>query len=96
MRQIMRRGRTGRGVVEVRVGVKRRTFRYADYARYFHRLRARLSAHVASPPADSYPDPCPKCDQCRWSDLCAARRLQDDHLWQVAGIFAASDAPGRQ
>src|SRR5690606_38080175 len=77
-----------------------RTFRYADYARYFHRLRARLSAHVASPPADSYPDPCPKCDQCRWSDLCAAQRLQEDHLWQVAGIsrlqmrrLSASDVP---
>jgi predicted RecB family nuclease len=63
-----------------------RTFRYADYARYFHRLRARLSACVANPPANSYPDPCPKCEQCRWSDLCEAQRVGDDHLWQVAGI----------
>ncbi len=63
-----------------------RTFRYADYARYFHRLRARLSACVANPPANSYPDPCPKCEQCRWSDLCEAQRVADDHLWQVAGI----------
>lgn len=63
-----------------------RSFRYADYARYFDRLRARLIAYVSNPPADSYPDPCPKCDQCRWSDLCGTQRLEDDHLWQVAGI----------
>jgi predicted RecB family nuclease len=37
-------------------------------------------------PANSYPDPCPKCGQCRWSDLCEAQRVTDDHLWQVAGI----------
>jgi len=63
-----------------------RTFRFADYARYFHRLRARLAAFVAQPPAHSYPDPCEKCAQCRWSTHCDAQRLADDHLCQVAGI----------
>ncbi|HWL64252.1 MAG TPA: TM0106 family RecB-like putative nuclease [Steroidobacteraceae bacterium] len=63
-----------------------RSFRYADYARYFQRLRSRLSAYTAQPPADSYPDPCEKCAQCRWSSLCEAQRTADDHLWQVAGI----------
>lgn len=63
-----------------------RSFRCADYARYFLRLRARLESHVAQPPADSYPDPCEKCAQCRWSTLCDERRLQDDHLCQVASI----------
>lgn len=63
-----------------------RSFRFADYARYFQRLRGRLQAWVAQPPADSYPNPCEKCAQCRWSSLCDARRLTDDHLCQVAGI----------
>jgi uncharacterized protein len=63
-----------------------RTFRFADYARYFQRLRARLQAYVAQPPGDSYPDPCEKCAQCRWSSLCDERRLEDDHFCQVAGI----------
>jgi predicted RecB family nuclease len=63
-----------------------RAFRYADYARYFQRLRSRLANYVARPPADSYPDPCEKCAQCRWSALCDAQRTADDHLWQVAGI----------
>lgn len=63
-----------------------RSFRYADYARYFQRLRARLAAFVANLPVDNYADPCAKCEQCRWSSLCETRRIQDDHLWQVAGI----------
>ncbi len=62
------------------------SFRYADSARYFHRLRRRLGGSVATGPADTYPDPCEKCAQCRWNTHCEQQRLRDDHPWQVAGI----------
>lgn len=67
-----------------------RAFRCADYMHYFEALQARFLAYVsglgsgaASPP---YPVPCEHCDLCDWRELCAQRRLADDHLSQVAGV----------
>ena len=61
-------------------------YRYADYARYLGTVTERFLARVSSGPADTYPVPCDKCDQCKWKGLCEERRLQDDHLSQVANI----------
>ena len=48
---------------------------------------ARLEARTSDPkPADTYPDPVPQCDFCRWWSECADRRRADDHLSLVAGI----------
>ena len=63
-----------------------RAFRYADYARYFSALSARFVERVQGAPIDTYPDPCEHCDLCRWRELCTQRRIDDDHLCQVAGI----------
>lgn len=61
-------------------------YRYADYARYLGTVTERFLARVSSGPAQTYPVPCEKCDQCKWKGLCAERRLKDDHLSQVANI----------
>ncbi|HWT35638.1 MAG TPA: TM0106 family RecB-like putative nuclease, partial [Paraburkholderia sp.] len=64
------------------------TYRCADYRYYFDTALARFLSRVTEDAAatGTYPDPCDKCSQCHWSDLCDARRVQDDHLSQVAGI----------
>lgn len=64
-----------------------RCFPYADYSRYTQTLTQRFLVRVGQgPAADSYPDPCERCDICQWRGLCEERRLKDDHLCQVANI----------
>jgi predicted RecB family nuclease len=64
-----------------------RSYRCADYAHYFgsllHRFLARVEQDNVAP---TYPNPCDYCDLCRWAHLCDQRRLDDDHLCQVANI----------
>lgn len=62
------------------------TFRCADYAKYLRLLTERFLARVNGAAVETYPEPCAKCDQCKWSSLCEERRLADDHLCQVANI----------
>lgn len=62
------------------------TYRYADYSRYLRRVLQRFMVRVQNGPQDTYPIPCEKCDQCKWSGRCEDQRLQDDHLSQVANI----------
>lgn len=62
------------------------TFRVADYVRYFRGLRERFLARVADRSVETYPEPCDRCDLCKWRELCGQRWLEDDHLSQVAGI----------
>ncbi|HEY6513346.1 MAG TPA: TM0106 family RecB-like putative nuclease, partial [Burkholderiaceae bacterium] len=65
-----------------------RSFRCADYARYFRSLLRRFLAHVQAggAAAATYPLPCAFCDLCAWREHCEAQRIADDHLCQVAGI----------
>jgi predicted RecB family nuclease len=62
------------------------SFRCADYAKYLNLLTQRFLERVSADSVETYPDPCEKCDQCKWSGLCDERRLSDDHLSQVANI----------
>jgi predicted RecB family nuclease len=62
------------------------SYRYADYARYLNLVTQRFLDRVAGKALDTYPVPCEKCDQCKWSVLCEDKRLKDDHLCQVANI----------
>jgi len=62
------------------------TFRVADYARYLNMVSERFLERVQRGPEATYPVPCTKCDQCRWVGMCDERRLNDDHLSQVANI----------
>lgn len=61
-------------------------YRYADYARYLTLVTQRFLERVTGKALETYPVPCEKCDQCKWSGLCEDRRLKDDHLCQVANI----------
>lgn len=62
------------------------TYRCADYARYLNMVTQRFLARVSETTAQTYPEPCEKCSQCKWSGLCEEQRLNDDHLSQVANI----------
>jgi predicted RecB family nuclease len=63
------------------------TFRTADFAAYYRRVRASLEQAVKLDQAiNVYPDPKPFCEVCRWQERCDAKRHADDHLSLVAGI----------
>ena len=54
------------------------------FAAYFRSNRAQLEAALADGLGETYPDPVPHCQVCRWCDACAARRRRDDHPSFVA------------
>ncbi len=64
----------------------RDSFRVADFAAYFRRLRARALAATSVDAEPCYPGPVEFCAVCAWSARCEARRERDDHLSRVAGI----------
>ena len=66
------------------------SYRVADYAAYYRRVRRRAEEAVDSP-ADgasglTYPEPVAHCDICIWWKSCDDRRRADDHLSLVASI----------
>ena len=62
-------------------------FKVKDFAAYERQTRRRLEEVLgAGPPADLYPEPVEHCAICRWSELCAGRRREDDDLSLVAGM----------
>ena len=64
------------------------TYRVADFAAYYRRVRHRLLEAVDSPvtPDATYPEPVSHCDICAWWKSCDDRRHADDHLSLVAAI----------
>jgi predicted RecB family nuclease len=63
------------------------TFRVADFAAFYRRVRASLEQAVKLDQTFGiYPDPKPFCDVCRWDERCDAKRRGDDHLSLVASI----------
>ncbi|MCK1417622.1 TM0106 family RecB-like putative nuclease [Bradyrhizobium sp. CW4] len=63
------------------------SYRVADFAAFYRRIRRSLETFAAEPPHDGlYPDPIEHCEICRWREPCASRRRADDHLSLVAGI----------
>ena len=66
---------------------KRESYRIEEYAAYYRYVKVRLEKAVdANGAADTYPEPVPHCDVCRWFLDCDTRRRADDHLSLVAGI----------
>jgi uncharacterized protein len=63
-----------------------RTYRVDEFFAYYSFVRARLVAAVKDTDADTYPDPTPHCEICRWMIDCDHKRRQDDHLSLVANI----------
>src|SRR5260221_1164574 len=66
---------------------KPEAYRVAGYAAYYRYVKACLEAVCHHDQAEqTYPEPCPHCDVCRWFRECDAMRRADDHLSLVAGI----------
>lgn len=65
-----------------------RQYRFADYGAFYRRAKSGLERTVdaAGGSDETYPDPNPHCDVCRWSARCDKRRRADDHLCLVANI----------
>ncbi len=64
-------------------------FKVRDFAAYERQTRRRLEEVLgAGPSAGLYPEPVEHCASCRWSELCAGRRREDDDLSLVAGMTA--------
>src|SRR5580693_293628 len=62
-------------------------FKVRDFAAYERQTRRRLEEVLgAGPPPGLYPEPVEHCAICRWRELCAGRRRQDDDLSLVAGM----------
>jgi predicted RecB family nuclease len=64
---------------------ERETFRVAEFAAYYHRVRRRFLSAVGSEPA-TYPWPCDHCGICDFRVRCYQQRVDDDHLTLVAGM----------
>lgn len=63
------------------------SYRVADFAAYYRRVRQRAEEAVDSPTAaPTYPEPVAHCDICNWWKSCDDRRHADDHLSLVASI----------
>lgn len=63
------------------------SYRVAEFAAYYRRVKGGLETTVAMVPSPAtYPHPTAHCDICSWRAECDARRRADDHLSLVAGI----------
>jgi predicted RecB family nuclease len=65
------------------------SFRLAEFDAYYRRIKERFLAEIAASPLDTYPNPVPHCELCRWAERCDAQRIADDHLCLVAGMRSA-------
>jgi len=66
---------------------KAEPYRFAEYAAYYRYIKARLEKICdGGQSEETYPEPCPHCEVCRWFRECDAKRRGDDHLSLVAGI----------
>jgi len=69
----------GTGFVPIR-------YRINDFIAYNRWVERKLGIATDEGKAQTYPDPTPHCEICRWWELCNRRRRGDDHLCFVAGI----------
>jgi predicted RecB family nuclease len=65
------------------------SFRVAEFDAYYRRIKQRFLAEIAASPRETYPNPVPHCELCRWAERCDAKRVADDHLCLVAGMRSA-------
>lgn len=79
-------GQTPRNVHLVLGSGEQVTLNVNDFLYYYRHAKRRFEAHIATPPANSYPEPCQHCQFCSWNELCGNQWQQDDHLSLVANI----------
>lgn len=72
-------------VIRPHVGFKPETYRLSAFAGYFRVVKRSLAVAVGSGAPETYPEPVPHCDVCRWWRECDTRRRRDDHISFVAG-----------
>lgn len=60
-------------------------YRLDDFAAYYRLMKKNLLQAVDHP-QETYPDPMPHCDICKWWTACNKRRRDDDHLSFIAGM----------
>jgi uncharacterized protein len=60
-------------------------YRIDDFAAHYRLMKKNLLQAVDRP-QETYPDPVPHCDICKWWPVCNKRRRDDDHLSFVAGM----------
>lgn len=75
-------------VVRPGEGFPRDSYRFAEFAAIYRRVRARLERQVAEAVVTA-PQPTAHCDFCRWRSKCDAQWHTDDHLSLVAGLGRA-------
>ncbi len=65
-------------------------YRFAEYRAYYALVQGDMRRDLPDDPTvprpETYPDPVPHCDICKWWSRCEKRRRGDDHLSYVAGI----------
>jgi predicted RecB family nuclease len=65
---------------------ERESFRPAEFAPYYRRLRARFLHAMRNGPTDTYPLPVRHCTICDFKERCEAQWGADDHLTLVANM----------
>lgn len=63
-----------------------RSFRVANYSRYFGPVLDQFLQFVSTNAGNTEPERCAHCPYCPWRDLCSEQWVREDHLNQVAGI----------
>jgi predicted RecB family nuclease len=61
-------------------------YRVLDYAAYYRYVKSRLetATNQSTRTTETYPEPTPHCEVCRWQQECDQERRSDDHLSLVA------------
>ncbi len=73
--------------IHVILGDRRReSYRLADFAAYYRKLRRSFQHDLDAGVPDSRPYPVTHCGICRWQEHCARGWEETDHLSRVAGI----------
>lgn len=75
-------------VVRPGEGFPRDSYRFAEFAAIYRRIRERLEHQIAEPKITA-PQPTAHCEVCRWRSKCDAQWHADDHLSLVAGLARA-------
>ena len=60
-------------------------YRIDDFAAHYRLMKKKLLQAIDQP-RETYPDPVPHCDICKWWPVCNKRRREDDHLSFIAGM----------
>lgn len=61
-------------------------YRVDDFMAYYRLMKNKLVQAIKVQEEQTYPEPVPHCDICKWWEVCNKRRRADDHLSFIAGM----------